>query len=180
MFFCPGLISFILVNCSPILVFFGRACTEWGSRQGVNFNLKRKETEYISGCWWIKMYKIVSFGWMLTASHKYSLLNGRTKAKSVHLANPRSQCKGHSTSPFFFLFWVLCLTFFFNRILRWDFLYLCTEIVDQIIVWRWYFEKINVTLSCLFWLYVHCFLGDDFFSGTVTRVTLWEHTGGSK
>lgn len=43
MFFCPGLISFILVNCSPILVFFGRACTEWGSRQGVNFNLKRKE-----------------------------------------------------------------------------------------------------------------------------------------
>lgn len=38
MFFCPGLISFILVNCSPILVFFGRACTEWGSRQGVNFN----------------------------------------------------------------------------------------------------------------------------------------------
>lgn len=22
---------------------FGRACTEWGSRQGVNFNLKRKE-----------------------------------------------------------------------------------------------------------------------------------------
>lgn len=102
MFFCPGLISFILVNCSPILVFFGRACTEWGSRQGVNFNLKRKETEYISGCWWIKMYKIVSFGWMLTASHKYSLLNGRTKAKSVHLANPRSQCKGHSTSPLFF------------------------------------------------------------------------------
>lgn len=101
------------------------------------------------------MYEIFSFCWMLTAYHKYSLPGGRTKAKSVHLANPRSQCKGHSTLPLFFFFWVLCLTVFFNRILRWDSLYLCTEIFGQSIVWRWYFKKI--TLSCLFCMCLHCF-----------------------
>lgn len=176
MFFCPGLISFILVNCSPILISFLDAPVQRGSRQGVNFNLKRKE--YISGCWWIKMYKIFSFGWMLTAYHKYSLLNGRTKAKSVHLANPRSQCKGHSTLPLFFsselgFVFDFFLQSYFKMGLPLSMYRDCrSEYSMALMFWE---DYTFLSLLFLYALLLYSLQNDDFFSGTITRVTLWEH-----
>lgn len=158
-------------------IFFGRACTKRFTT-GCKLQSEKKRKEYISGCWWIKMYKIFSFGWMLTAYHKYSLLNGRTKAKSVHLANPRSQCKGHSTLPLFFsselgFVFDFFLQSYFKMGLPLSMYRDCrSEYSMALMFWEDY-TFLSLLFLCALLLY--SLQNDDFFSGTITRVTLWEH-----